>query len=117
MWPAPRPSTDRLGLGAPRRSRRPHAFASGGLIPGILTVIWCGLTAGFGLYLLTRSAAEAPHRAASFASLSAISFPSLGRVFDGAIFLKCFGVSISYLIIIGSLCPRVVLSFSPDAPA
>lgn len=54
--------------------------------------------------------------------------------FDLAIFLKCFGVSISYLfvfspplprqkltlssnsIVIGGLMPRVIYSFSPDAP-
>lgn len=93
----------------------PHAFASGGIIPGILTVLWCGLTAWLGLYFLSRCAAKAPHRAASFAALSNLTFPRIGRLFDLAIFLKCFGVSISYLIIIGALMPRVITSFSSDA--
>lgn len=58
---------------------RPHAFASGGIIPGILTVLWCGLTAWLGLYFLSRCAAKAPHRAASFAALSNLTFPRIGR--------------------------------------
>ncbi|SCV73877.1 BQ2448_6307 [Microbotryum intermedium] len=125
---------------------RPHAFASGGMIPGVLSVIWCGLCAALGLYFLSRSAAQAPHRAASFAALSRLTFPKLGRVFDLAIFLKCFGVSISYLsvralpcitrgfnagnssdlgpfsarlvhrIVIGGLMPRVIYSFWSSSP-
>lgn len=46
-----------------------------------------------GLYFLSRAATRAPHRAASFAELSKLTYPRLGRIFDAAIFLKCFGVS------------------------
>ncbi|KAK4049602.1 hypothetical protein OIV83_004100 [Microbotryomycetes sp. JL201] len=28
----------------------PHAFASGGLVPGIVTVVFCGSASAFGLY-------------------------------------------------------------------
>lgn len=68
----------------------PHAFASGGLIPGCVTVLWCSFTAALGLYFLSRSASspDCPHRSASFATLSKLTFPSMGRVFDLAIFLK-----------------------------
>lgn len=62
-----------------------------------MTVFFCGGTATLGLYFLSRSAAKAPHRAASFAALSKLTFPKLSRAFDIAIFLKCYGVSISYL--------------------
>lgn len=91
-----------------------HAFAGEGLIPGVLMVLVCGSTAAFGLYLLTRCAAMAPHRAASFSSLSNLTYPGLARLFDFAVALKCFGVSISYLIVIGALMPKVVHSFQPD---
>ncbi|BGP41308.1 hypothetical protein JCM10449v2_005285 [Rhodotorula kratochvilovae] len=84
------------------------------LLPGILMVGVCGGAAAFGLYLLTRSAAMAPHRAASFSSLSTLTYPGLARLFDFAVALKCFGVSISYLIVIGGLMPKVVHSFKPD---
>lgn len=45
-----------------------------------------------------------------------MTLPKLQVVFDCAIALKCFGVSISYLIIISSLMPKVILSFAshPD---
>ncbi|TNY17338.1 putative AVT6-involved in amino acid efflux from the vacuole [Rhodotorula diobovata] len=91
-----------------------HAFSGEGLIPGIFMVLVCGAAAAFGLYLLTRSAAMAPHRAASFSSLSTLTYPGLARLFDFAVALKCFGVSISYLIVIGGLVPKVVHSFNPD---
>ncbi|KAJ8293778.1 putative oligopeptide transporter [Rhodotorula toruloides] len=91
-----------------------HAFAGEGLIPGIIMVLVCGGAAWLGLYLLTRSAAMAPHRAASFSSLSTLTYPGLARLFDFAVALKCFGVSISYLIVIGGLMPKVVHSFRPD---
>lgn len=70
-------------------------------------VLFCGLTAYLGLYFLTRSASLAPHRSASFSSLSKLTFPGLARLFDFAVALKCFGVSISYLIVIGGLMPKV----------
>ncbi|KAM0786719.1 hypothetical protein ACM66B_002160 [Microbotryomycetes sp. NB124-2] len=95
----------------------PHAFASGGLLPGILTVLFCGAASAFGLYCLSCCARKAPPRGASFAALSALTYPRLSRVFDIAIFLKCFGVSVSYLIVIGALMPRVVYSFAAAAPA
>ncbi|GAA6019624.1 hypothetical protein JCM10207_006946 [Rhodosporidiobolus poonsookiae] len=90
-----------------------HAFAGEGLIPGIVMVGVCGGAAAMGLYLLTRCAAMAPHRAASFSSLSKLTYPGLARLFDFAVALKCFGVSISYLIVIGGLMPKVVHSFAP----
>ncbi|GAA6009585.1 hypothetical protein JCM11491_001024 [Sporobolomyces phaffii] len=90
-----------------------HAFSGEGLVPGAAMVLFCGFTAYLGLYLLTRSAALAPHRAASFSALSQLTFPQLARLFDFAVALKCFGVSISYLIVIGGLMPKVVRSFVP----
>ncbi|GAA5886468.1 hypothetical protein JCM16303_001420 [Sporobolomyces ruberrimus] len=90
-----------------------HAFSGEGLIPGAIMVLFCGLTAYLGLYFLTRSASLAPHRSASFSSLSKLTFPGLARLFDFAVALKCFGVSISYLIVIGGLMPKVVRSFNP----
>lgn len=54
----------------------------------------------------------------SFSALSELTVPSARVWFDLAIALKCFGVSISYLMVFGSLAPRVVTSFLGDsAPA
>ena len=89
----------------------PSAISAGGLIPGIFTILISGSAAAFGLHLLARSAARIG-RTSSFSALSAITLPSLRVLFDAAIALKCFGVSISYLIIVGGLAPKVVLSIA-----
>lgn len=82
-----------------------------GLLLGTLIILWSGLTAGFGLYLQSRCAAYLDRGSASFFALSQITYPNAAVVFDAAIAIKCFGVGVSYLIIIGDLMPGVVLGF------
>ncbi|KAI9478452.1 MAG: transmembrane amino acid transporter protein-domain-containing protein [Benjaminiella poitrasii] len=89
----------------------PAALAPMGLIPGILIILYAGFTSGLGLYFLSRCAHKVGGRNVSFASLSRLTWPKLGIFFDMAIAIKCFGVAISYLIIIGDLMPQVILSF------
>lgn len=48
----------------------------------------------------------------SFFALSQITYPGAAVIFDAAITLKCFGVGVSYLIIIGDLMPGVVRGFA-----
>ncbi|KAF9506393.1 hypothetical protein BS47DRAFT_1378132 [Hydnum rufescens UP504] len=86
----------------------PLAMASSGLIPGIITCIFSGSVAGFGLYLLSRCASQTPHRRSSFFAVAQLTYPSLAVFFDAAVAIKCFGVSTSYLIIIKGLMPSVV---------
>ncbi|KAG1788255.1 vacuolar amino acid transporter 5 [Suillus plorans] len=92
----------------------PLAMASSGIIPGILTCVFSGCIAAFGLYLLSLSARYAPHRSSSFFAVAQLTFPQAAIFFDAAIAIKCFGVSISYLIIIKSLIPNVVASLYHD---
>ncbi|KAG1461218.1 hypothetical protein G6F46_004116 [Rhizopus delemar] len=89
----------------------PSALASVGLIPGIILILYAGCTSGLGLYFLSQCADKVGNRQASFTSLSKLTWPKLGIFFDLAIAIKCFGVAISYLIIIGDLMPQVILSF------
>lgn len=105
-------------------------MASAGIIPGIITCIFSGSVAAFGLYLLTLCAPKAPHRRASFFAVAELTFPKAAVFFDAAIAVKCFGVSIryftykclgidvdvtcSYLIIVKSLMPNVVASLYHD---
>lgn len=92
----------------------PLAMASSGIIPGILTCIFSGCIGAFGLYLLSLSARHAPHRSSSFFVVAQLTFPQAAIFFDAAIAIKCFGVSVSYLIIIKSLMPNVVESLYHD---
>ncbi|KAI0031435.1 transmembrane amino acid transporter protein-domain-containing protein [Vararia minispora EC-137] len=92
----------------------PLALASAGIIPGMLTCVFSGVVAAFGLYLLSVCARNAPHRRASFFAVAHLTYPRAAVFFDAAIAIKCFGVSISYLIIIKSLVPSVVASLYHD---
>jgi amino acid permease len=71
-------------------------MASAGLLPGVITCIFSGGVAVFGLYLLSLCAAQTGHRRASFHAVSQLTFPKAAVFFDAAIAIKCFGVSIRY---------------------
>ena len=92
----------------------PLAMSHTGIVLGTMVIIWAGLTAGFGLYLQTRCARYLDRGSASFFALSQITYPSAAVIFDAAIATKCFGVGVSYLIIIGDLMPGVVRGFSDE---
>jgi amino acid permease len=93
----------------------PRALSQMGVTLGVFVIIWSGITSAFGLYLQTRCARYLDRGSASFFALSQITYPNAAVVFDAAIAIKCFGVGVSYLIIIGDLMPGVVLGFSESA--
>ncbi|MCJ1269669.1 hypothetical protein MMC22_009561 [Lobaria immixta] len=93
----------------------PLALSRMGILLGIFIILWSGLTAGFGLYLQTRCARYLERGSSSFFALSQITYPNAAVIFDFAISVKCFGVGVSYLIIIGDLMPGVVQGISEDA--
>ena len=82
---------------------------------GVSIVVWSGLVAGFGLYLQARCAEYLERGSASFFALSQITYPNAAVIFDAAIAIKCFGVGVSYLIILGDLMPGVVEGFHGDS--
>ena len=90
----------------------PHAMSNMGVLLGVIVILWAGVTSGFGLYLQTRCARYLDRGASSFFALSQITYPNAAVIFDAAIAVKCFGVAISYLIIIGDLMPHVVRGFA-----
>lgn len=92
----------------------PHAMSNMGISLGVIVILWAGLTSGFGLYLQTRCARYLDRGGASFFALSQITYPNAAVLFDAAITIKCFGVAVSYLIIIGDLMPGVVKGFAPN---
>lgn len=89
----------------------PRALSQMGILLGSFVILWSGITSGFGLYLQTRCARYIDRGNASFFALSQLTYPNASVIFDAAIAIKCFGVGISYLIIIGDLMPGVVLGF------
>jgi amino acid permease len=71
-----------------------QALASAGIIPGMLTCLFSGSVAAFGLYLLSLCTRQTPHRKSSFFAVAQRTFPRAAIFFDAAIAIKCFGVSI-----------------------
>ena len=94
----------------------PLAISHMGIVLGVLVVLWSGTTAGFGLYLQSRCAQYLERGSASFFALSQLTYPNASVIFDAAIAIKCFGVGVSYLIIIGDLMPAVVQNFIGGEP-
>uniref|UniRef100_L2FW79 Amino acid transporter n=1 Tax=Colletotrichum fructicola (strain Nara gc5) TaxID=1213859 RepID=L2FW79_COLFN len=76
---------------------------------GVFLIIWSGITASFGLYLQSRCARYLDRGSSSFFAISKITYPNAAILFDTAIAIKCFGVGVSYMIIIGDLMPKVCL--------
>lgn len=90
----------------------PFAFSLVGVIPGSALMLTAASMAIFGLHLLTRSGELVCNRDATFAALAGHTYPRLAPVFEGAIALKCIGVAISYLTIIGDLIPGIFKAFT-----
>ncbi|KAJ9129815.1 Amino acid transporter [Coniochaeta hoffmannii] len=93
----------------------PAALSHFGIVLGSILIVWCGVTSAFGLYLQARSARYLDRGGSSFFALSQITYPNAAVVFDAAIAIKCFGVGVSYMIIIGQLMPGVVRGFDSRA--
>jgi amino acid permease len=93
----------------------PLAMSHMGILLGIFVIVWSGLAAAFGLYLQSQCARYLERGNSSFFALSQITYPNAAVVFDAAIAIKCFGVGVSYLIIIGDLMPGVIRGFDEGA--
>jgi amino acid permease len=85
----------------------PAALSHFGIVFGIIVIVWSGFTSAFGLYLQSRCARYLDRGSASFFALSQLTYPNAAVIFDAAIAIKCFGVGVSYMIIIGDLMPGV----------
>lgn len=70
----------------------PLAMSHMGLTLGIFVIVFSGMAAGFGLYLQARCSRYVERGTASFFSLSQLTYPSAGIVFDTAVAIKCFGI-------------------------
>lgn len=85
----------------------PFAMKQNGILLGSLLILLSGSAAASGLYLQGLCSSFLPRGKASFFAVAQITYPSLSVVFDLAIAVKCFGVGVSYLIIIEDLMPQI----------
>lgn len=92
----------------------PYGFKPFGLIPGLLVIIFCALCSLGGLLLQAKVARYVPEKSASFFTLTQIINPNLSVIFDIAIAIKCFGVGVSYMIVVGDLTPQIASVFTSN---
>ena len=89
----------------------PFGLRQNGLLFGSFLILWSSLTSSFGLYLQNKVAKYTGQQGSvSYFSLSQLTYPQLSIVFDCAIAIKCFGVGVSYLVVIGDLMPKIMES-------
>lgn len=93
----------------------PFAFRPFGLIPGFFIMTICGICSLLGLLLQAKVVKYVPQSTASFFSLSQLINPNLSVVFDLAIAVKCFGVGVSYMIVVGDLMPQIANVFTDNS--
>ncbi|KAH3901255.1 related to Vacuolar amino acid transporter 7 [Saccharomycodes ludwigii] len=87
----------------------PYAFNQDGILIGSLLTILAAITTSYGLYLLGISSSTflSDPRSSSFFSLCAITYPNFTLLFDFAMFVQCYGVCLSYIVLIGDVFPSL----------
>lgn len=85
----------------------PYAFSRTGWVLGSLLIMLSATSSSFALHLLSCCALKLPYPS-SFYKVANAAFPSLEKLIDIAVVVKCFGVATSYLIVIGGLMPDVI---------
>ena len=93
----------------------PYGFRPFGWFPGIVILTLCGICSTIGLLLQARVAQYTSDKNASFFSLAQLVNPNLSIMFDLAIAIKCFGVGISYIIVVGDLIPLILFVFTRNS--
>lgn len=93
----------------------PYAIRSDGTVLGLIVIVLSASTSSFGLYLQGKCTRYVEEGEASFFALAQLTYPQLSVVFDLAIAVKCFGVGISYLVVIGDLMPKIVQQLIMDS--
>jgi len=88
----------------------PYAIRADGILLGVIVIMVSACTSSFGLYLQGQCSKYVKTGDASFFALAQLTYPQLSVVFDLAIAIKCFGVGISYLVVIGDLVPKICQS-------
>lgn len=92
----------------------PYALSECGYILGSAFLILSALASSFGLYLLVQCSGHCK-TTPSYYNCAKETFPFFAFIIDLVVLVKCFGVAISYLIVIGDLMPDVMQNLF-DAP-
>lgn len=84
----------------------PFAFKNDGVAVGLLLIFLAAVTSSFGLILLAKCSKTLINpRNSSFFTICMLTYPSLAPLFDLAMVIQCFGVGLSYLVLVGDFFP------------
>ena len=88
----------------------PYGFGNTGWILGFILLTLCGISSALALYFLTKCASitKLQPGPVTFHSIAELAIPGYAWLIDLTIGIKCFGVGVSYLIIVGDLMPIVM---------
>lgn len=87
----------------------PYGLKCNGIVFGCVLVTWSALTLSLGLYLQNKVAKYTHQRGnVLYFSLAQLTYPHFSILFDLAISIKCFGVGVLYLVVIGDLMPQIM---------
>lgn len=87
----------------------PYSFKNDGVLVGVLLTLVAAITSCYGLFILAKcSKTLTDPRHSSFFSLCMLTYPALSPLFDFAMIIQCFGVGLSYLILMGDIFPSVL---------
>lgn len=86
----------------------PFAYRADGVLLAIFLILTAAFTSAYGMFILAKCSKTLLNpRHSSFFTLCSITYPNLSLLFDLAMFIQCFGVGLSYLILIGDLFPSL----------
>lgn len=78
----------------------PYLYKNYGIIYSTILLIFACILSSFGLIIYARCNDKINDKSSNIANFCEITFPELKKIVEFSIFLKCFGVATSYLIII-----------------
>lgn len=86
----------------------PYAFRDDGIFVGVCLTVLAAITTGFGFFVLAKcSKILVNPRNSSFFTICMLTYPSLSPLFDFAMIVQCFGVGLSYLVLMGDIFPSL----------
>jgi len=93
----------------------PYAMAGCGIWIGILSFVVIMVLSTISFVTLSK-AAQVYTEGCEFKDLARDSFPTyLNWIVDFCVFINCFGCAAGYLVVMSTLCQKVIQSFSPNA--
>ncbi|KAI0217558.1 hypothetical protein L0F63_000374 [Massospora cicadina] len=90
----------------------PFSYSKFGLGFGAVMELFLMSASIAGVYFLISCAQILGGRSTNYANLSKLTYPRLALAFELIIAIKCFGIGVSYFMVMGDLLPQIGLYFS-----